>query len=102
MDSRRYLYPSFNARDYRKFKVCPLCQGKGTHVDPTIDENGFTFEDFYDDPDFEIDYRTGMYDVECAQCHGLRVIPDDKEYRADLRSYIDDSIEYEMEMKLGY
>jgi len=58
-----------------EYKVCPLCEGKGSHVNPSIDSSGLTAEDFYEDPDFFEDYRSGVYNVPCNLCSGLRVIP---------------------------
>jgi RecJ-like exonuclease len=57
-----------------KFKVCPRCDGKGTHVNPSIDGNGISQEEFDRDPDFEEAYFGGMYDVPCYRCKGLRVV----------------------------
>lgn len=56
-----------------KFDVCSVCQGKGTHVNPSIDAGGLSREDFDDDPDFERDYFGGTYDVQCYGCNGKRV-----------------------------
>jgi hypothetical protein len=50
--------------------VCPVCRGKGTHVNPAIDCNGLTGEDFADDPDFADAYRNGDYDELCRRCRG--------------------------------
>lgn len=58
-----------------KMQVCPTCEGKGTHVNPAIDENGISQETFDQDPDFEQAYHAGQYDVVCFQCGGLRVVP---------------------------
>ena len=58
-----------------KFEVCPTCEGKGKHVNPSIDDNGITGQDFAEDPDFEENYRSGTYDVQCYECHGSNVIP---------------------------
>jgi hypothetical protein len=54
--------------------VCPVCEGEGKTVNPNIDCNGLTAEDFRDDPDFAEDYMNGMYDVSCGACNGLRVV----------------------------
>jgi hypothetical protein len=59
-----------------KFEVCPTCNGKGTHVNPSIDSNGLTAEDFAEDPDFREDYFSGRYDQTCNECHGERVVPE--------------------------
>lgn len=59
-----------------KYEVCGLCNGKATHVDPAIDENGITSEDFADDPDFRESYFAGHYDVTCYECSGRRVVPE--------------------------
>jgi hypothetical protein len=58
-----------------KFEVCPTCDGRGKHVNPSIDCNGISSQDFYDDPDFADDYQQGMYDVTCYGCKGERVVP---------------------------
>lgn len=55
------------------FEVCSGCQGKGTHVNRSIDGNGLTRDDFEEDPDFEEAYFRGDYDVQCEDCSGLRV-----------------------------
>jgi len=60
-----------------RFKVCPKCEGKGSHVNPSIDGNGLTYEDFENDPDFEEAYFAGNYDVECYECHGQRVVQEE-------------------------
>lgn len=59
-----------------KYTVCPLCEGKGSHVNPSIDACGLTAEDFHNDPQFFEDYRSGVYDIPCNLCSGLRVIPE--------------------------
>jgi hypothetical protein len=59
-----------------KFVVCDRCSGKGKHCNPNIDGNGLTREDFERDPDFKEDYFSGVYDVECEECHGQRVVPE--------------------------
>ena len=60
------------------YVVCGLCDGRGQHVNPSIDAHGLTAEDFDMDPDFAEDYRSGAYDMVCAQCDGRRVelVPD--------------------------
>lgn len=57
-----------------KYEVCPVCDGRGKHVNPAIDDNGISGEDFADDPDFREDYFSGMYDVTCNECRGARVV----------------------------
>lgn len=57
-----------------KFEVCPTCEGKGSHVNPSIDSHGLSAEDFAEDPDFREDYMNGTYDVPCAECGGKRVV----------------------------
>lgn len=50
--------------------ICPTCRGDGTTVNPAIDGNGLTAEDFRDDPDFYDDYMGGVYDQPCGACGG--------------------------------
>lgn len=57
------------------FCLCELCDGKGKHVDPAIDCNGLTQEDFDDDPGFKEEYLSGRYDIDCNMCGGKRVTP---------------------------
>lgn len=57
-----------------RYEVCPRCDGKGTHVNPSIDGNGLTYEDFErEGPTFREDYFAGVYDVTCYNCEGKRV-----------------------------
>lgn len=54
--------------------VCPVCNGTGSHVNPAIDSNGITREQFDEDPDFMEDYMSGYYDVTCYTCRGANVV----------------------------
>jgi len=56
------------------FSVCPVCRGRGTHVNPSIDSHGLSREDFENDPDFAEDYFSGVYDVVCYECDGANVV----------------------------
>lgn len=54
---------------------CPRCRGKGSHVNPAVDGNGLSQEDFDEaGPEFRDDYMAGVYDVPCYECKGARVI----------------------------
>lgn len=66
-----------------RYQVCPVCQGRGTHVNPSIDCGGLSDEDFRDDPDFRDDYFGGAYDVTCYTCRGNRVVPEPDEGACD-------------------
>lgn len=55
------------------YEVCSTCGGRGTHVNPSIDCDGLSAEDFGEDPDFREDYFSGAYDVPCYECHGRNV-----------------------------
>ena len=70
---------SFNENGHVKvplaWEVCPTCNGKGTHVNPSIDCGGLSSDSFADDPDFEDSYFSGVYDVQCYGCCGDRVLP---------------------------
>ena len=54
--------------------LCPVCEGEGKTVNPNIDDNGLTREDFDEDPDFAHDYINGVYDIACNACGGKRVV----------------------------
>jgi excinuclease UvrABC ATPase subunit len=56
-----------------RYEVCPTCDGKGSHVNPSIDAHGISPEEFAEDPDFVESYFRGDYDVPCHLCHGKRV-----------------------------
>ena len=67
------------------YEVCPLCNGRGSHVNPSIDCGGISDGDeFWDDDaddaddadeDGESRYFRGDYDVKCNECEGKRVVP---------------------------
>lgn len=61
--------------------VCTTCSGKGSHVNPSIDSNGLSQEDFDEDPEFAEDYFSGRYDVTCYDCGGDNVVPEIHEGR---------------------
>lgn len=57
-----------------KYETCDTCDGKGYHVNPSVDCNGLTYEDLYDGGYAE-DYFGGVYNVACYKCQGQRVMP---------------------------
>jgi len=57
------------------YEVCPKCQGEGRYVNPNIDRNGISPEQFAEDPDFADQYFCGIFDVKCNLCEGKRVYP---------------------------
>lgn len=59
-----------------KWAVCPVCDGKGTHVNPSIDAGGLSYERCHDDPEFLQDYFDGMYDQQCNRCQGRTTVPE--------------------------
>jgi hypothetical protein len=55
--------------------ICPSCGGEGRYVNPSIDSNGITADEMYElGDDFRDDYMSGVYDVECQECHGANVV----------------------------
>jgi len=52
---------------------CPVCKGKGSHVNPAIDGNGLSAE-MREDPEFMEEYMDGAYDVVCNNCGGQGTI----------------------------
>jgi hypothetical protein len=54
-----------------RFDVCDRCEGKGSHVNPSVDDGGFQAED----PEDLEAYMSGAYDVTCYSCKGARVVP---------------------------
>ena len=59
-----------------KWVVCPVCEGRGTHVNPSIDAGGLSSADFDEDPEFAEAYMAGVYDQTCNRCRGRRVVPE--------------------------
>ena len=57
-----------------KWGVCPVCEGRGKHVNPSIDCGGIGPEAFAEDPDFAADYFGGTYDQTCNRCNGRTTI----------------------------
>lgn len=53
-----------------KWLICPVCEGEGKTVNPSIDANGLTNKDFAEDPEFAEDYASGRYDICCRACNG--------------------------------
>jgi hypothetical protein len=78
-----------------EYTVCPTCEGKGKHVNPSIDASGLTWE--MEDRDFREDYLNGVYDVPCYQCHGIRVVPmpADKEDQQAMERWLRDELDYQ-------
>lgn len=94
-----------------KWGVCPVCDGEGKHVNPSIDAGGISAEDFYSDPDFAESYMDGTYDVTCNRCEGKRVVPvvdfdampkwQQDAYETQLREEAMDHAEYLAEIRMG-
>lgn len=60
-----------------QMQVCGTCDGKGKHVNPSIDSHGISaaeWEEDWDEDDRD-DYIGGLYDVTCYECHGANVVP---------------------------
>jgi len=54
--------------------VCPRCCGRGHHVNPSVDGDGFTMDEWNElDIDFQESYISGEYDVTCEVCDGFRI-----------------------------
>ena len=94
-----------------KWAVCPVCEGEGKHVNPSIDAGGLSSEDFCEDHEFAEAYMDGVYDVTCNRCEGKRVVPDvDRSamskwqrdaYDAQLIEERNDHAEYLAEIRAG-
>lgn len=83
-----------------EWEVCPTCGGRGSHVNPSIDCNGLSAEDFHDDPDFAESYFSGAYDVPCYECGGKNVVPvclDEK-----VNEYLHEEAQARAEMRAEY
>ncbi len=58
-----------------KWALCSVCNGNGSHVNPSIDSGGLSAEDFDEDPDFAESYMSGAYDQTCNKCRGRTTVP---------------------------
>lgn len=69
-----------------KYEVCDTCNGRGKTVNPSIDGNGISSDQFDEDPEFARSYFRGDYDVTCRTCEGKRVVlvVDEENNPADL------------------
>jgi RecJ-like exonuclease len=55
--------------------VCPRCDGRGTHTNPSIDGTGISATEWAEwTDDSREGYLTGRYDVRCETCGGRNVI----------------------------
>ena len=77
------------------YVVCPVCNGRGEFVNPDIDRQGLSREDFDQDPDFAEDYISGRFNIPCGLCHGNNVIPEAnrKEEREELEAALYEAYE---------
>lgn len=72
-----------------KKAVCDECEGHGTVLHPDIANHAYSreeFEEAFSEEDEREAYfkRGGMYDVQCPQCNGLRVVDVVDEEKAKL------------------
>lgn len=88
-----------------RYEVCDVCEGKGMHVNPSIDSHGISPEEFAEDPDFAESYFRGDYDQPCNECGGQRVVPVIDESRTTpeqikaVNDHIDDLAQYRAEVE---
>ena len=85
--------------------VCDVCDGKGTHANPSIDCNGLSAEDFAEQ------YMSGVYDETCRVCNGrttVRAVDWDAltaeqrtAYEQQLKDEADDRACYLAEVRVG-
>jgi hypothetical protein len=87
-----------------KWEICGRCDGYGTHVNPNVDGNGITQDEMEElGPEFKEDYMSGVYDVQCEECHGtgktfeidLTRIPE--KHKDDVHAYLDAEYEFRAE-----
>lgn len=62
-----------------KWEVCHTCEGRGKHVNPSIDAGGISEDDDfwgedYDEETGESRYMRGDYDVTCHTCGGRTTV----------------------------
>lgn len=93
----------------KKKIVCPQCEGTGKHVNPAVDGNGLSAEDF-EDEDFKEGYFSDRYDIRCILCKGENVIdevipepgnPEYEEYLEGVESDLFTDAIYAAEQAMG-
>ncbi len=62
-----------------KFIVCPMCEGHGTVLNPSMRNHCYSFDEFnetfHDDEDRAAYFQRGSkYDVQCPNCKGKNVV----------------------------
>jgi len=69
LEEVQFALPAYEVECYR-------CRGKGSHVNPSIDGNGISAEEWENDWDYEEReaYWNGGYDVSCYECQGRKVV----------------------------
>ena len=79
------------------WEVCPVCDGEGKHVNPSIDAGGINPAD--EDPEFLEDYMSGVYDVVCNHCGGRTTVRevDVDAMSPELRQAYEDDLRFEAE-----
>lgn len=95
-----------------KYEVCDCCGGKGTRCNLGAMTGSEYHEICHEDPDFPEDYKSGMYDVRCEECKGLRVVSVidedqlDERTRTRLHKHYDelaaDAAQRRTELRYGY
>jgi len=78
-EAYKLINPTDGCVDFQmKFKVCSVCNGRGKHVNPSVDAHGITAEEWDRDWSYEGRemYMSGAYDVSCYECGGQRVVPE--------------------------
>ena len=90
-----------------QWALCPACEGSGTMVNPSIDCDGISVDEFDQDPEFAESYFSGVYDENCSTCDGEKRIPelispeDIKEFEEWEQEEISYRAECAAEMRVG-
>ena len=70
-DEVEHTFPAVN-------EVCERCEGYGMHLTPSIGNHAYSMDEFresFDEEEAEEYFRRGgMYDVQCEECHGNKVV----------------------------
>lgn len=87
-----------------KNEVCHRCEGYGTHLNPSIGNHAYSQEEFYESFDEEgrEEYfkRGGIYDVQCEECKGNKVIEvvDESRLSEEQKKLYEEYCEHEEDM----
>lgn len=70
------------------WEICPICEGEGGYVNPSIDGHGISMSEWNElGEDFQQNYMSGTYDIQCGLCDGKGRVQIAYELNKDHKDY---------------